>query len=228
MLRRRCKGEYGTVPRDRLWFAALSSPIPRPPLGRGIPDAAELALGVLYESGIMLPGSRISDYQARPEAQRWMRGLPTVWDGTRYVSGDPAIGAVIARRNGNRRFVGTLKRGAAGTISYPTGFLGSGTWHAEIITDGSNGLVRTSRTVQAGETLTVPSATNGGHVIRLTKVASLLGTASAQVVAVGFDQAGPALGRAAQPVGLGRARLSRRAQSRRPPVRGRATGASGH
>ncbi|ROP34837.1 glycoside hydrolase family 97 protein [Saccharothrix texasensis] len=135
-------------------------------------DAAELALGVLYESGIMLPGGRVSDYQARPEAQRWMRLLPTTWDETRYVSGDPATGAVVARRDGDRWFVGALRKGTAGTISYPTAFLGSGTWHAEITTDGPAGLVRTSRVVQAGEALSVASVANGGHVVKLTRAAT--------------------------------------------------------
>ncbi|MEV4861827.1 glycoside hydrolase family 97 catalytic domain-containing protein [Streptomyces ossamyceticus] len=136
-------------------------------------DAAELALGVLLDSGIMLPGSRISDYQARPEAQRWLRMLPTVWDETKYVSGDPLTGGVIARRSGDRWFVGALRRGGATTISYPTTFLGSGTWHAEIITDGPDGLTRTSKVIQAGDTLSVPAVAGGGHAVRLTKVAAL-------------------------------------------------------
>ena len=133
-------------------------------------DAAELALGVLLESGIMLPGSRIPDYQARPEAQRWMRMLPTVWDETKHVSGDPLTGGVIARRNGDRWFVGALRRGGAATIGYPTTFLGSGTWHAEITTDGSDGLTRTGKVIQAGDTLSIPVVANGGHVVRLTRV----------------------------------------------------------
>ncbi|MEV8441601.1 glycoside hydrolase family 97 catalytic domain-containing protein [Actinosynnema sp. NPDC051121] len=133
-------------------------------------DAAELALGVLLDSGIMLPGSRIPDYQARPEAQRWLRVVPTVWDETKYVSGDPLTGGVIARRNGDRWFVGALRRGGATTISYPTAFLGSGTWHAEITTDGPDGLTRTSKVLQAGDTLSVPVVANGGHVVRLTRV----------------------------------------------------------
>ncbi|WP_234440473.1 glycoside hydrolase family 97 protein [Streptomyces rimosus] len=136
-------------------------------------DGAELALGVLYESGIMLPGSRVSDYQARPEAQRWMRALPTVWDETKYVSGDPRTGAVVARRNGDRWFVGALKRGGAGTIEYPTAFLGSGKWHAEITTDGPGGLVRTSKVIHAGDTLSVPAAADGGHAVKLTRAASV-------------------------------------------------------
>ncbi|MFF7788365.1 glycoside hydrolase family 97 catalytic domain-containing protein [Streptomyces sp. NPDC007991] len=133
-------------------------------------DAAELALAVLLDSGIMLPGSRISDYQARPEAQRWLRMLPTVWDETKYVSGDPLTGGVIARRSGDRWFVGAFRRGGATAIAYPTTFLGSGTWHAEITTDGSNGLTRTSKVIKAGDTLSIPAVAGGGHVVRLTKV----------------------------------------------------------
>ncbi|MDG5805245.1 glycoside hydrolase family 97 catalytic domain-containing protein [Streptomyces ossamyceticus] len=136
-------------------------------------DGAELALGVLLDSGIMLPGGRISDYQARPEAQRWLRMLPTVWDETKYVSGDPLTGGVIARRSGDRWFVGALRRGGATTISHPTTFLGSGTWHAEITTDGPDGLTRTSKVIQAGDTLSVPAVAGGGHAVRLTKVAVL-------------------------------------------------------
>ncbi|MFC9331762.1 glycoside hydrolase family 97 catalytic domain-containing protein [Kitasatospora sp. NPDC057015] len=136
-------------------------------------DGAELALGVLYESALMLPGGRVSDYQARPEAQRWMRELPTAWDETRFVQGDPVSGAVIARRDGDRWFVGAITGGGAGTIAYPTAFLGSGSWHAEITTDGTDGLVRTSRVIQAGDTLSVPTVAHGGHAVKLTRVAAL-------------------------------------------------------
>ncbi|MET9398766.1 glycoside hydrolase family 97 catalytic domain-containing protein [Kitasatospora sp. NPDC002965] len=136
-------------------------------------DAAELALGVLYESALMLPGSTISDYRARPEAQRWMRQLPTVWDETRFVQGDPVGGSVIARRSGDRWFVGAITGGGAGAIAYPTSFLGAGTWHAEITTDGPNGLVRTSRVIRAGDTLSVPNVVHGGHAVKLTRTAAL-------------------------------------------------------
>ncbi|WP_406447773.1 glycoside hydrolase family 97 C-terminal domain-containing protein [Streptomyces sp. NBC_00876] len=113
-----------------------------------------------------------SDYQVCPEAQRWMCGLPTVWGETQYVSGDPRTGAVIARHNGDDGFVGALKYGDIGTISYPTAFLGSGTWRAEIITVGpSGGLVHIRKAIRTGVTLGVPVVTNGGHVVKLTKVA---------------------------------------------------------
>ncbi|MFE7580815.1 glycoside hydrolase family 97 catalytic domain-containing protein [Streptomyces gardneri] len=148
---------------------------------------AELALGVLYESGLMLPGSTVSDYQARPEAQRWLRQLPTVWDETRFVQGDPVGGAVIARRAGDRWFVGAITGGGAGTIEYPTAFLGSGSWHAEITTDGADGLVRTSRVVQAGDVLKVPTVARGGHAVRFTRVATLPNGYRTVAVAGGDD-----------------------------------------
>ncbi|MGW0864889.1 glycoside hydrolase family 97 catalytic domain-containing protein [Streptomyces sp. NPDC002611] len=135
-------------------------------------DGAELALGVLYESGLMLPGSRVSDYRARPEAQRWLRQLPTVWDETAFVQGDPVGGAVIARRAGDRWFVGAITGGGAGTLTYPTAFLGGGRWHAEITTDGPDGLVRSSRIIRAGDSLEVPAVARGGHAVKLTKVAA--------------------------------------------------------
>jgi hypothetical protein len=137
-------------------------------------DGAELALGVVLDSGILLPGSTIPDYEARPEAQRWLRTLPAVWDETRYVSGDPLTGAVIARRDGDRWFVGSLRRGDAGTTSYPTDFLGStGTWHAEITTDGPDGLVRTSQVISAGDPLSVEEVADGGHAVKLTRAPSV-------------------------------------------------------
>ncbi|KAK1176798.1 RICIN domain-containing protein [Streptomyces sp. NBS 14/10] len=81
-------------------------------------------------------------------------------------------GGCACCRDGDRWFVGAFRRGGA-TISYPTTFLGSGTWHAEITTDGSDGLTRTGKVIQAGDTLSVPAVAGGGHVVRLTKVPAI-------------------------------------------------------
>ncbi|MCX5345561.1 hypothetical protein [Streptomyces atratus] len=61
---------------------------------------------------------------------------------------------------------------ALGTLVAPTDFLGSGTWRAEIVTDGPDGgLVRTRKTIRAGATLSVSAVANGGHAVKLTRVA---------------------------------------------------------
>ncbi|WP_328993259.1 glycoside hydrolase family 97 catalytic domain-containing protein [Kribbella sp. NBC_01245] len=137
--------------------------------------AVELALGVLYDSGLLLPAGSRSSYAARPAAQWWLRQLPTVWDETRLLAGTPTTGAVVARRNNGRWYVGAMRVGGPTSIGYSTAFLGSGTWQAEIVNDtAGGGFSRTSQTIQAGQALTVPTTvTNGGHVVRFTKAATL-------------------------------------------------------
>ncbi|HEX8629917.1 MAG TPA: glycoside hydrolase family 97 catalytic domain-containing protein [Catenuloplanes sp.] len=130
-------------------------------------DAAELALAVVYESGLHVFGGSISAYQSRPVAERYLRRMPTVWDQTRLVSGDPTSGVTIARRTGDRWFLGAVLPGAARTISVPTSFLATGQWLVETVTDGPGGLTRTSRTIAAGDRLSIAVVANGGFAAKL-------------------------------------------------------------
>jgi hypothetical protein len=128
--------------------------------------AAELALSVVYESGLQIYAGSISAYTARPELERYLRQVPSVWDETRLVAGDPASDVVIARRNGTRWFMGGVYKGSARTVSVPTTFLPAGQYLVEVITDGST-LVRSSRTITAGGALSVPIAANGGFAAQI-------------------------------------------------------------
>ena len=68
--------------------------------------AHELALTVLYESGLQHLADRPESFLAQPkEVQDFLGQLPTVWDETRYVSGYPGESAVLARRSGNTWYV---------------------------------------------------------------------------------------------------------------------------
>ena len=125
-------------------------------------DAAELALAVVYESGMAVFGGSISAYRARPEAQRFLREVPAAWDDTQLIDGEPGKKVVIARRDGSRWFLGGLAAGDRQTLAVDTNFLGSGRWLVETVTDGDNGLVRSSETVLGGEAIQVPVAANGG------------------------------------------------------------------
>jgi hypothetical protein len=69
-------------------------------------NAHELALTVLFESGLQHLADRPESFLAQPqEVQRFLGQLPTVWDETRLVSGYPGEHAVIARRSGNTWYV---------------------------------------------------------------------------------------------------------------------------
>ncbi|SDW37404.1 NPCBM-associated, NEW3 domain of alpha-galactosidase [Amycolatopsis xylanica] len=128
---------------------------------RDTTDLHEVATFLVYESGWQHGADKPENYQARPEALRTLDQLPTVWDETRLLSGRPGQEAVIARRSGERWFVGGLSAQAAKTFDLPLGFLGGGRWLSDTLRDG---YVRDLRTVGPADRLTVPTATNGGFV----------------------------------------------------------------
>ena len=68
--------------------------------------AHELALTVLYESGLQHLADRPESFLAQPQAvQDFLSQLPVAWDDIRFVSGYPGESAVLARRSGNTWFV---------------------------------------------------------------------------------------------------------------------------
>lgn len=68
--------------------------------------AHELALTVLYESGLQHLADRPESFLAQPEAvQQFLSKLPAAWDDTRFISGYPGESAVMARRSGQTWYV---------------------------------------------------------------------------------------------------------------------------
>ncbi len=130
-------------------------------------DAAELAQSVVYESGLQNFADSAAAYDARPVAGRFLRQVPAAWDDTRLLSGDPDSRVVLARRSGTDWFVGAITAGAGGTIATPLGFLGTGTWLADVYSDGPAGLVVRTQQVTGTSTLSVTVPVNGGFTVRL-------------------------------------------------------------
>ena len=68
--------------------------------------AHELALTVIFESGIQHLADRPESFLAQPQAVRdFLSSLPTAWDETRLLSGYPAEYVVMARRKGHKWYV---------------------------------------------------------------------------------------------------------------------------
>ncbi|MBQ9640740.1 MAG: glycoside hydrolase family 97 protein [Bacteroidaceae bacterium] len=69
-------------------------------------NAHELALTVLFESGLQHLADKPESYYAQPaEVQQFFSALPTAWDETRLLSGYPAERVVMARRRGHTWYV---------------------------------------------------------------------------------------------------------------------------
>jgi hypothetical protein len=127
--------------------------------------AHELALPVVYESGWQHFADKPEAYERFPEALRFLNQVPASWDSTEYVGGHPSSGAVLARRAGERWFVGAISAGAARTVTAPLRFLGDGRWLVEVVRDGTGergDVVRSAQVLRSSDTLSVPVAENGG------------------------------------------------------------------
>ena len=69
-------------------------------------DCHELALPILFESGLQHMADRPEAYLGLPDAVReLLSGLPSAWDDTRLLAGYPGESAVIARRSGDRWYI---------------------------------------------------------------------------------------------------------------------------
>jgi hypothetical protein len=129
---------------------------------RNLTDAAELALSVVYESGLQHYAGSVEVYRERPRLERFLEQVPTVWDETRLLSGRPGDGATFARRHADRWFLGGVFADGPATRRIPLGFLPGGRWRVETVRDGQDGLVRESRVVGREDVLEIPAAAGGG------------------------------------------------------------------
>jgi hypothetical protein len=109
--------------------------------------AHELALTVLYESGLQHLADRPESYLSQPqEVQDFLSDLPNVWDETRYVAGYPGESAVLARRFGTTWYVAGIN-GTDKEMSVPMSldFIGRG--DVTLFLDGAPWSIRQELTV---------------------------------------------------------------------------------
>ena len=90
--------------------------------------AHELALTVLFESGIQHLADRPESFLSQPkEVQQFLGQLPVVWDDTRLVGGHPGEYAILARRSGNTWYVAGINgTDQTKTLTLDLRFLGKG------------------------------------------------------------------------------------------------------
>jgi alpha-glucosidase len=111
-------------------------------------------------------------------ALRWFDECPTRWDETHAISGHPGEHVAVARRQGQRWFVGAMTNEEARTLNVPLGFLGGGQWRATIFADGAatkeprlTQVEISSRAVGARDSLTIRMQPSGGQAVLLEKIA---------------------------------------------------------
>ena len=133
----------------------------------------ELAKYVVYESPLVM----VSDYPEAYEGQpgfEFIEKVPTVWDDTKVLDGEPPKFVAIARQKNNAWYVGAMTNWNARDLELPLSFLGLGEYDAQIFADGpdadkvATSLSITTKRVKASDKLNVHLAPGGGLAVILT------------------------------------------------------------
>jgi len=136
--------------------------------------AHELALSIVFESGILHFADRIKSYDNLPfEPKNFLKDVPTVWDETKFIDGYPGKYVVIARRKGNNWYIGGIN-GEKGIkeITIKLSFLGKGTYEATIILDGkdSKSFATEKKEVKTDSNIQIKMLGNGGFTGLIKKI----------------------------------------------------------
>jgi len=136
---------------------------------RNTTHAHQLALSIIYESGIQHVADSISSYEAW-KGTEFLRSLPVTWDDTKLIEGFPGNYVTIARKSGNDWFIGAITDSAR-TATIPLSFLGPGVYTAYIYQDGSSGeyITKSQSTVTSTSTLQIPLLSTGGCAIKISQ-----------------------------------------------------------
>jgi hypothetical protein len=98
----------------------------------------ELALPIIFESGWLHFADGVKQYLDLPEAPKeFLKHVPTVWDETRFVAGEPGHYIVLARRSGTQWYLGGINGEQAGRdVDVSLSFLGQSRGTMTVIEDG--------------------------------------------------------------------------------------------
>jgi hypothetical protein len=132
----------------------------------------ELALSVVFESGLFHFGDGVASYRATPDfVQAFLRHVPAAWDEVKYLAGTPGDSVVLARRHGAEWYIGGINgTDQPKTITVALDFLSKSTFTLNRIGDGAGPRAFAQAApaqVGRGDKLTVELLPFGGFVARL-------------------------------------------------------------
>lgn len=127
-----------------------------------------LAMYVVYDSPLQMVSDDPDAYR-NAEGFEFVRRVPTAWDETRFLSGEPGRDIVLARRSGAAWYVGAMTADEARSARVPLSFLPKGRYRATVWEDGEvpDEVRRSTRIVTAREVLALRLSPAGGAAVIL-------------------------------------------------------------
>lgn len=143
----------------------------RPNAGSIGTRAYQMALYVVFESGVQMLADNPTLYYRNPDCTEFITSVPTTWDETKAIAADAGQVAVVAKRKGEKWFIGGITNGQEKTRVVPLdfNFLEKGkTYTMTYFEDGINAgrqamdYRRKTAQVKAGDKMVVKMVRNGG------------------------------------------------------------------
>lgn len=140
----------------------------RPNSGAMGTRAFQMALYVVLESGVQMLADNPTRYYQNDDCTRYIASVPTVWDETRCLSAKAGEYLVVAKRKGQKWFVGAITNGTSRDLTLSLSFLASGNHKLTAFKDGVNAdyqamhYNKIEQSVTSGTSLNIHLAKNGG------------------------------------------------------------------
>ena len=131
--------------------------------------AYQLALYVVFESGIQMLADNPTLYYRNADCTEFITSVPTTWDETRALAASAGEVAVVAKRKGEQWFIGGITNDKERDVTFSFDFLEKGkTYTMTYFEDGINAgkqamdYRRKTIPVKAGDKITIKMVRNGG------------------------------------------------------------------
>jgi alpha-glucosidase len=131
--------------------------------------AAELSKFVIYESPLTVVCDHPDNILNQPGSD-FLKIVPTTWDDIKFIGGYPADYVAIAKRSGDKWFLGAMNNSTAKTVELNLSVLPAGNYEAETWSDAKNSdkepkeLKKGIISVKSPGTFKVTMAKDGGFV----------------------------------------------------------------
>jgi len=136
----------------------------------------QMAQLVLYEAPLQMLCDSPTNYETNGECLKFLAAVPTTWRKTAALGGTPETYAAAARQaKDGSWYAAAISNKDARAISVDTAFLGEGAWTMEVFRDAQDAAskpthyVHETKSVKAGEKLTVALAPGGGFVAKFVQ-----------------------------------------------------------
>ena len=133
--------------------------------------AQQLALYVVFDEPLAMVSDAPTSYANQP-GFRFIKVVPTTWDATRVLNGEPGDFVIIARRHADEWYLGSLTNWTSRDLRVPLQFLGKGMYKAELYEDAADAgqnpkhISVRQQSVRSSDTLVLHLAGGGGCAIR--------------------------------------------------------------